>query len=214
MPHRQSRFAQFSAPDTSHEIVPFGVRELHDVFIFPYGHALIRDLDGRTAAAGGTKSNFDGFHLLHLLSKRWYTLNLALRSRGTEKMLTIGNVAKRVGIRSSAIRYYEKQGLVRPAVRGANGYRFFGENAVKMLLFVKRAQALGITLKEVKPLVMLASRGQRPCTNVKQVAKRHLNEVSEKIRELELLREDLRTLLKRKAGRPHAHEVCPLIEGA
>lgn len=129
-------------------------------------------------------------------------------------MLTIGNVAKRVGIRSSAIRYYEKQGLVRPAVRGANGYRFFGEDAVKMLLFVKRAQALGITLKEVKPLVMLASRGQRPCTKVKQLAKRHLNEVSEKIRELELLREDLRTLLKRKAGRPHAHEVCPLIEGA
>ena len=129
-------------------------------------------------------------------------------------MFTIGDVAKRVGIRSSAIRYYEKQGLVRPAVRGANGYRFFGENAVKMLLFVKRAQALSITLKEVKPLVMLASRGQRPCTNVKQLAKRHLNEVSEKIRELELLREDLRSLLQRKAGRHRADEVCPLIEGA
>jgi hypothetical protein len=49
---------------------------------------------------------------------------------------------------------------------------------------------------------------------VKQVARRHLNEVSQKIRELELLRQDLRALLKRKAGQPHAHEICPLIEGA
>ncbi|MGH7931096.1 MAG: MerR family DNA-binding protein, partial [Candidatus Binatia bacterium] len=55
---------------------------------------------------------------------------------------------------------------------------------------------------------------QRPCRNVKRVAKRHLNEVGQKIRELELLREDLRALLKRKAGRPHANEACPLIEGA
>jgi DNA-binding transcriptional MerR regulator len=127
-------------------------------------------------------------------------------------MLTIGNVARRAGVRSSAIRYYETQGLIRPAVRGVNGYRFYGEDAVRMLLFVKRAQALGITLKEIKPLLILASRGQRPCTNVKQLAKRHLNEVSQKIRELELLRQDLRILLKRKAGRPHADEVCPLIE--
>jgi MerR family transcriptional regulator, copper efflux regulator len=127
-------------------------------------------------------------------------------------MLTIGNVAERVGIRPSAIRYYETRGMIGPAMRGANGYRFFGEDAVRMLLFVKRAQALGITLREIKPLVILASQGQRPCRNVKQVAKRHLNEVSQKIHELELLREDLRTLLKRKAGRPHAHEIGPLIE--
>jgi DNA-binding transcriptional MerR regulator len=103
--------------------------------------------------------------------------------------------------------------MIRPAVRGANGYRFFDEDAVKMLLFVKRAQALGIMLKEIKPLLSLAFRGQRPCREVKQLAKQHLDQISEKIYELELLREELRTLLKRKAGPPHAHEVCPLTEG-
>ena len=128
-------------------------------------------------------------------------------------MFRIGDVAGRVGIRPSAIRYYETQGLIRPAVRGANGYRFFDKDAVKMLSFVKRAQALGIMLKEIKPLLSLASRGQRPCREVKQLAKQHLDEISEKIHELELLREELHTLLKRKAGPPHAHEVCPLIEG-
>jgi DNA-binding transcriptional MerR regulator len=79
-------------------------------------------------------------------------------------------------------------------------------------LFVKRAQSLGITLKEIKPLLNLASRGQQPCNHVKQVAKQHLNEVSRKIHELELLRTELRTLLRRKAGWPHASEVCPIIE--
>ena len=127
-------------------------------------------------------------------------------------MLTIGKVARRVGVRPSAIRYYERQGMLQPAVRRVNGYRTYSDDAVKLLLFVKRAQSLGITLKEIKPLVNLASHGQQPCSHVKRVARRHLNEVSQKIRELELLRQDLRALLKRKAGRPHENEVCPIIE--
>jgi MerR family transcriptional regulator, copper efflux regulator len=129
-------------------------------------------------------------------------------------MLTIGNVAKRVGVRPSAIRFYETKGIVRPAARGQNGYRIFGNDAVKLLLFVRRAQSLGITLREIKPLLNLVEQGQQPCSHVKQLAKQHLNEVSQKIRELELLRQDLRTLLKQKAGRPHVNEVCPLIERA
>jgi DNA-binding transcriptional MerR regulator len=130
-------------------------------------------------------------------------------------MLTIGNVAEKVGIRPSAIRYYETEGIVRPALRAANGYRFYNADAVRTLLFVKRAQALGITLKEIKPLLNLATHGQQPCSHVKQVARRHLNQVSQKIRELELLRQELHALLKRKVGRrPHASKVCPLIEGA
>jgi hypothetical protein len=49
---------------------------------------------------------------------------------------------------------------------------------------------------------------------VKQVARRHLNEVHEKIRELQLLRQGLRTLLRRKPGRPRPNEACPILERA
>jgi DNA-binding transcriptional MerR regulator len=80
------------------------------------------------------------------------------------------------------------------------------------LLFVKRAQSLGITLKEIKPLLTLASQGQQPCSNVKQLARNHLREIDGKIRELQALRGELRTLLRRKGGRPHGNEVCPIIE--
>lgn len=127
-------------------------------------------------------------------------------------MLTIGKVADRVGLRPSAIRFYERRGVLRPTLRGPNGYRFYSEETVKLLRFVKRAQSLGITLREINPLLNLASQGQRPCIHVKQLARTHLREIEEKIRELQALRNELRTLLRRKAGQPHGNEVCPIIQ--
>src|SRR5919108_1790203 len=127
-------------------------------------------------------------------------------------MLTIGDVARRVGVRPSALRYYEAQGILRPADRRPNRYRIYSDDAVNLLLFVKRAQSLGITLKEIKPLLNLASQGQQPCSHVKQLARSHLREIDEKIRELQALRNELRTLLRRKARRPHENEVCPIIQ--
>ena len=129
-------------------------------------------------------------------------------------MLTIGHVARRVGIRPSAIRYYEAQGILNPTDRRPNGYRVYTDDAVKLLLFVRRAQALGITLKEIKPLLNLASQGQQPCTHVKELARNHLRDINDKIRELQTLRNELHALLRRRVGRPHANKVCPLIQGS
>jgi len=127
-------------------------------------------------------------------------------------MLTIGNVARRVGVRPSALRYYEAQGILRPADRRPNGYRIYSNDAVRLLLFVKRSQALGITLREIKPLLDLAAEGQKPCSRVRQLARKHMREIDDKIRELQALRNDLSTLLRRRVARPHANEVCPIIE--
>jgi DNA-binding transcriptional MerR regulator len=102
--------------------------------------------------------------------------------------------------------------MVQPTVRGANGYRTYSDNAIKLLLFIKRAQSLGITLKEIKPLLSLASQGQQPCSHVRQLARNHLEEIDQKIRQLQMLQRELRTLLKRKVARPHANEVCPILE--
>jgi len=128
-------------------------------------------------------------------------------------MLTIGNVARRVGVRPSALRYYETQGILRPAARRPNGYRIYSDDAVKILSFVKRAQSLGIKVSEIKPLLNLASQGEQPCSHVKQLARNHLQEIDQKISELQALRNELRTLLRRKVSRPHENEVCPIIEG-
>jgi MerR family transcriptional regulator, copper efflux regulator len=127
-------------------------------------------------------------------------------------MLTIGRVARTLGIRPSAIRYYERHGIVEPAARGASGYRFYSNDAVKLLLFLRRAQALGLRLDEIKPLIDLVSQGRPPCDHVKQVARSHLREVDQKIRELKTLRNQLQSLLRRKASKAHEGEVCPIIE--
>ena len=128
-------------------------------------------------------------------------------------MLTIGRVAQQVGMRPSAIRYYyEGQKILQPAMRGANGYRFYTDDAVKLLRFVRRAQALGITLKEIKPLLEVATRGQQPCIHVQKVARIRLREINNKIRELEALRKELGALVRRKPIRSPANTVCPMIE--
>ncbi len=127
-------------------------------------------------------------------------------------MLTIGKVARRVGIRPSAIRYYERQRILQPTVRGANGYRSYDEDAVNLLNFVRRAQALGITLKQVRKLLELSRRGQKPCAEVKELARQHLSDLDLKIRELTLLRQQLQLLLRRTSRQSRRNAICPLIE--
>jgi MerR family copper efflux transcriptional regulator len=124
-------------------------------------------------------------------------------------MLTIGRVARQVGVQPSAIRYYEAQGILRRADRLPNGYRVYTDEAVRLLLFVRRAQALGITLKEIKPLLNLATQDQQPCKHVKELARNHLREINDKIRELQRLQNELHALLRRRVGRPHGNKVCP-----
>jgi len=126
-------------------------------------------------------------------------------------MITIGAVAKRTGLRSSAIRYYEAHGLLR-SQRLPNGYRVYTEDAISALRFLRRAQGFGITLQEIKQLLELSGRGQRPCTRVRELARHHLQEVELKLRELHSLRTGLRRLLSRPVSSNPDGEICPLIE--
>ena len=127
-------------------------------------------------------------------------------------MLTIGNVARRAGVRNSALRYYEARGLLRPAARLPNGYRIYDEDAVGLLNFVRRAQSLGITLKEIRRLLELSRKGQRPCAEVKELARQHLSDLDLKIRELKLLRKQLELLLRHTSRQSRRNAICPLIE--
>ena len=67
--------------------------------------------------------------------------------------LTIGEVAARSGFTASALRYYERVGLVRPSARSAAGYRLYGEDALDRLAFVARAKQLGCSLDEITDLL-------------------------------------------------------------
>ena len=69
--------------------------------------------------------------------------------------LTIGQVTKRAGINLQTIRYYERQGILAPVSRTDAGYRMFSSESVRRIRFIKRAQELGFSLKEIKDLLSL-----------------------------------------------------------
>lgn len=127
-------------------------------------------------------------------------------------MLKIGIVAKRAGLRPSAIRYYEAHGLL-SSERLPNGYRVYGEETVAALRFVRRAQGFGITLAEIKELMELSRRGQPPCNRVRELARQHLRDVETKLRELESLRRQLQLLARRRMASRATGQFCPMIEG-
>ena len=71
------------------------------------------------------------------------------------KTLTIGQLANLVGMSVEAVRFYEREGLLDEAARGASGYRKFPTSAVERVKFIQRAQHLGFTLREIKNLLVI-----------------------------------------------------------
>jgi MerR family copper efflux transcriptional regulator len=63
--------------------------------------------------------------------------------------MRIGELAKRAGVSTSKIRFYEAQGLLLPATRLPNRYRDYGDDALQVVKFIHRAQSLGFTLRDV-----------------------------------------------------------------
>jgi len=70
-----------------------------------------------------------------------------------KKKLTIGQLAERVGMRTSALRYYEEQGLLQSAERSEAGYRLYDNSVERELRFIQRAQQLGFSLADIRILL-------------------------------------------------------------
>jgi len=78
----------------------------------------------------------------------------------TTQKRSIGQLAAEIGLNSSALRFYETEGLLQPDDRTASGYRVYGPRAEHRLRFLKRAKSLGLTLAEIK-LLIESPRGRR-----------------------------------------------------
>ena len=131
------------------------------------------------------------------------------------RMLKIGEVSKRSGIGIEALRFYEKSGLLDSPARTESGYRVYGEEVLERLSFIKRAQALGFSLDEIRRIVDDARRGESPCDEVREIVQRRMTELDERLRELHRYRKELKDTLEEwdKVGRAPGH-VCGLIEGS
>ncbi len=127
--------------------------------------------------------------------------------------MSIGQLARRVGLRPSAVRYYEAQGILRAPGRSANGYRLYGPEAIVLLQFIRRSRELGLSLDEVRKLIE-TSRKQVPCALSRKLIARRLSEVESDLHRLRSLRDRLKRLLQQPPPAEAANGVCPLIDNS
>jgi len=124
------------------------------------------------------------------------------------RALTIGRLARSAGVNVETVRYYQRIGLVEQPARPAGGFRRYPPAAVARITFIKRAQALGFSLEEIRELLSI---GDGRCADVRARAERKRDRVVAHIGELEALRRTLDELIEAcRAGREDAG--CPIVE--
>lgn len=111
--------------------------------------------------------------------------------------MQIGELAKRSGLSVKALRYYEDIGVLSAPPRTAGGYRDYDTDALGRLEFVRAAQAVGLTLGEIREVIGFRERGEVPCNHVLDLILHHAAEVDRRIAELQRLRTDLGRLARR-----------------
>lgn len=110
--------------------------------------------------------------------------------------LSIGRLARRVGVLSSAIRHYEAMGLLEPEGRTAANFRFYGLEAVDRLRFIRAAQAVGFALDDIRLILRLKDGLLAPSREVARVVERRLDEATSRMEDLRQVEETLRGILK------------------
>lgn len=125
--------------------------------------------------------------------------------------LTIGKLAKAVGVNIQTVRYYERRDLLAPTERKPSGYRLYRDDAVRRLRFIKNAQTLGFTLHEIAELLNLRVSSVARCGDVQRKAQAKLVHVKAKIRDLRALDRALQGLIRAcQAGQPT--DRCPILK--
>ncbi len=129
----------------------------------------------------------------------------------------IGEVSKEAGTSIDAIRYYEKSGLLEKPTRSEGGFRLYSKETIEKLRFIKKAQALGLTLTEIKGIMQCSKEGLKPCCDlVRKLFTKKIEESESKIKELQRMKKDLETLLSEwispKEAKKRSYAVCPQIE--
>lgn len=114
--------------------------------------------------------------------------------------MNIGQAARRSGLSTKMIRYYESIGLLKPATRSDSGYRLYQAEDLHSLAFIKRSRDLGFSLEEVGKLLTLWQDRQRASADVKALAMQHIDELNRRIEELVSLRDTLGELVSHCQG--------------
>jgi MerR family copper efflux transcriptional regulator len=125
--------------------------------------------------------------------------------------LTIGQLAELAQVPIETLRYYERQGLIAPPPRSVSNYRLYPEDAVRQVRFIKRAQALGFSLKDIKELCSILATPEARCSEIRQRAAAKIEAIEGKIDSLTAMKSALSKLVNECPGEGSLAE-CPILE--
>ena len=125
-------------------------------------------------------------------------------------LMNIGEAAKAAGVSTKMIRNYEQIGLLPPAERSDAGYRLYGARDVSVLRFIRQSRRLGFSMEQIAELIGMWGDDARSSREVKAVARRHLDELEEKMREITEMKNALERLVNACKGDDHAN--CAILD--
>lgn len=108
--------------------------------------------------------------------------------------MKIGELAKKTGLTTDAIRFYEKSGLIKGPSRSATGYREFSTDTAATIEFISHCRSLDIPISEIKKLLNVRSGSAKSCREANQVIDEQLSNLRARIKELKRLEKNLSEL--------------------
>ena len=131
-------------------------------------------------------------------------------------MYTVKQVAEQIGISSESIRYYTREGFVEPRRDTNNGYRYYSNDDIRLIGFIRKAKTYGLTIHEIREILDKSSAGESPCALVKAMVKKRYQQIHDKITDLQILEKRIEKSLvewESKDYQTYTNDViCPLIE--
>jgi DNA-binding transcriptional MerR regulator len=125
--------------------------------------------------------------------------------------LLIGELASQFGVNRETLRYYERLGLLKPRRRKGSGYRIYDAEAADRLRFIRRAQAYGFSLEQIRELLDLRPESPRSCSRVFAMLDQKLEELAEHISETSRFHKQLSRYRSRCQDAMGRGETCPVI---
>ncbi len=108
--------------------------------------------------------------------------------------MTVSQLSKKIGISTSAIRYYESLGLIR-AQRSDAGYRIFSPETTRLLEIIVQAKALGFSLKEIRTFSLSIQQGSMTKQKVRQELLKKVTQLDERIKSIRKFQKSIKKLL-------------------
>ena len=128
-----------------------------------------------------------------------------------ERVVPIGTLAERTGVKVETIRYYEQVGLLPEPERSEGNQRRYGRAHVERLAFIKHARDLGFAVESIRTLLRLSDTPGMACDEAHAIAAEHLEEVRDKIARLRSLEAELARIATVCSGGVAASD-CAVIE--